>query len=888
MRRSNLLALLSLLYSLLVLSACKNSQSIQYEIPAKDAAAILNIFGGETGNMSEEDSSKYHPINDYRATRTIKNDLQHTRLEVRFDWAKQHLIGQATIDIKPHFYDVEQVVLDAKGMQIHRVALVNPMGKGDQDLAYTYPDSMRLLIQLDRSYSRNESYRLFIDYTAQPNDLPKNVFDEVLGEKGLYFINPDGTETDKPQQIWTQGETESNSIWFPTIDHPTQNSSQEILITVEDRFKTLSNGKLVSSSKNGDGTRTDHWHQKLPHTPYLFMLAVGEYAIVTDEWNGISMSYYVEPEYEEHARAIFGTTPAMMQFFSELLDYPYPWDKYDQVIVRDYTSGAMENTGAVVFGEFAQQTTRELLDGNDEETISHEIIHQWFGNIVTCESWSHLSLNESFATYGEYLWYEHAYGKQRADEHLNEMLQDYLLSTIDPTEEHPIRFFYEHRDDLFDAISYSKGGCVLHMLRNYLGDEAFFEGVRHYLKENEFSSAEIHDLRIAFEDISGEDLNWFFNQWFMKGGHPELAVTYGYNTNTKEAIVEVEQLQDVANSSLFLLPLSLAIYTEDAVQIEQIVVDKRKQEFRFPVSEKVILMSLDPDRVLVGTISDNKTLEQYNIQLERSSNYSEQLDAMSQIAQQQLRSEKNISSNIAKKLKSESAGLRIAAIEQYAPNKWASDTDFIEQLKNIAFNDSEAPVREAAVEKLAELKSKALSPTFQTIYEQDQSYHVMNEALIGMAGIDEKKSLALASEAVDIPQLQYGVLDIYASYGDSSHDAYFQKVIKDPNSSHWKALETYGIFLARQDMSTLKNALPLFEDKALNSNKTWIKFRAMRSLNSLADEIALERTQSSDKTMIGQLEEKEMLIRKMMKSIAERNTDPKMAVSFNKMGGIGE
>ena len=213
----------------------------------------------------------------------------------------------------------------------------------------------------------------------------------ITSDKGLYFINPKGEDPNVMPQIWTQGETEASSVWFPTIDAPNVKTTQEMFITVKDKYTTLSNGKFLGSTKNENGTRTDHWKQDLPHAPYLFMMTVGEFKVIKDSYtrkNGEKMpvNYYVEKEWESSAQAIFGETPAMIKYFSELLDLEFPWDKYHQVVVRDYVSGAMENTGAVIFGDYAYKTERELLDENDQSTIAHELFHHWFGDLVTAES----------------------------------------------------------------------------------------------------------------------------------------------------------------------------------------------------------------------------------------------------------------------------------------------------------------------------------------------------------------------------------------------------------------------------------------------------------------------------------------------------------------------
>ncbi|HLZ88427.1 MAG TPA: M1 family aminopeptidase, partial [Puia sp.] len=335
----------------------------------------------------------------YRATATRYDDLIHTKLEVKFDYDKSYMYGKAWVTLKPHFYPTDTVALDAKGMDIHSVAIERE-GK-TSPLKYDY-DGMVLRVHLDKVYRYTEKYTLFIDYTAKPNELKVKGSAAITDAKGLYFINPKGEDKNKPTQIWTQGETEANSVWFPTIDKPNQKTTEEIYMTVPSKYVTLSNGLMVGQKENGDGTRTDHWKMDLPHASYLFFMGVGDYAIVKDSYKGKDVNYYVEKQYAPVARRIFGNTPEMIAFYSRITGIDYAWPKYDQIVGRDYVSGAMENTTCTLHGEAAQQDARELTDGNGwEDVIAHELFHQWFGDLVTTESWSNITLNESFADYSE-------------------------------------------------------------------------------------------------------------------------------------------------------------------------------------------------------------------------------------------------------------------------------------------------------------------------------------------------------------------------------------------------------------------------------------------------------------------------------------------------------
>ena len=433
--------------------------------------------------ITEEENTVENTEKIYRSTAKQTFDLLHTKLDVKFNWELQQVYGKATLTVKPYFYPIDTIILDAVNFDIHDIRLL-----GETNIPGYQYDGEKIKITLPRKYTRQEKIQLYIDYTAKPEESNDQNGEAISSDKGLFFINPQGEVKNKPRQIWTQGETENNKKWFPTFDKPNERCSQEIFITVEDQYITLSNGKLISSAKNADGTRTDYWRQDLPHAPYLFMLAVGEFHEEKAYWNDIPLHYYVEKGFKKSASKIFNHTPEMMSFFSQKLQYPYPWDKYAQIVVRDFVSGAMENTSAVIFGEFVQKTDRELIDNDNDYIVAHELMHHWFGNLVTTEEWSNLTLNEGFANYAEYLWFEHKYGKERADYHRLTEMNGYF-SQVYSQGAHPlVHYYYGNKEDMFDAHSYNKGGLVLHMLRQYTGDEAFFTALNKYLKDNAFSA----------------------------------------------------------------------------------------------------------------------------------------------------------------------------------------------------------------------------------------------------------------------------------------------------------------------------------------------------------------------------------------------------------------
>jgi aminopeptidase N len=489
----------------------------------------------------------------YRATPEVTHDLVHTKLECSFDFENAYLNGKVWITAKPHFYQSNKIKLDAKAMDIKEVAIVN--GTKKTKLNYEY-DAMEMDITLDRVYKNTEKFTLYIDYIAKPDEYNAPGSAAISGAKGLYFINPRGEEPNKATSVWTQGETEGTSVWCPTIDDPAQKTTNEFYITVPQKYVSLSNGLKLSEKKNTNGTRTDYWKMDLPHAPYLFFMGAGEFSIIKDKaYKGKEVSYYVEKDQAKYAMGVFGNTPEMIKFFSEKLGVDYPWQKYSQIVARDYVSGAMENTTAVIHQETAYQDDRELADGNSwEETIAHELFHHWFGDLVTAESWSNLTVNESFANYSEYLWDEYKYGKDYADAHNYSDMQGYMFGPGN-TEKHLVRFHYKDEMEMFDGVSYNKGGRILHMLRNYLGDDAFFKSLQNYLNTNKFKAGEAHQLRLAFEEVSGKDLSWFFNQWYFGAGHPKLEISSNYTLSKEEQTVTIAQTQK--GDKVFQLPIQI-------------------------------------------------------------------------------------------------------------------------------------------------------------------------------------------------------------------------------------------------------------------------------------------------------------------------------------------
>ncbi|MGI8892154.1 MAG: M1 family aminopeptidase [Bacteroidia bacterium] len=810
--------IINVLIFILFIGACKTTQKTD------QAAQVVDLPVLEINPPNEE----------YRGSRTHVTDLLHTTLELNFDWSKKHVLGKATITAKPYFYPNSIVQLDAKGFDIHEVALIK---RGDkQILEYTY-ENWLINIKLDREYKRDEEFTIFIDYTAKPDELPQGGGSEAIsGDKGLYFINADGSDPNKPRQIWTQGETEASSAWYPTFDSPNERMTQEIILTVDTIFETLSNGVLISSNVNSNGTRTDRWKQELPHAPYLFMIAVGDFAIVKDTWRGKPVNYYVEHKYEPYAKQIFNNTPEMIEFFSTVLDYEYPWDKYSQIVVRDYVSGAMENTGAVIYGEFVQKTSREMLDEDYEDIVAHELLHHWFGNIVTTESWANLPLNESFATYGEYMWNEYKYGRDAADYAANAMLNQYLQEAK-MKRVNLIRYYYEDKEDMFDSHSYQKGGRILHILRKTVGDSAFYKSLNLYLVQNEFKPVEIHHLRLAFEEVTGQDLNWFFNQWFFNSGHPELDINYSYNNNT--ATVSVTQKQDLSGTPLYKLPVTVDIYSNGQKERHNIVIDQQQQTFNFPVSNKPSLINFDAEKMLLAVKTENKSIEEYVFQFNNAKLYLDRLEALQEIGNK-YEAGSPAAETVMKALNDPFWHIRQSAIKYSEVLAKKADVSLKNVLLNMASNDHKSAVRVSAIKQLSKYyKEEELKEVYKN-HLNDSSYAVIAAALNSIVSLNKQEGMLIAAQFQEEENttILNALASIYAETGDAQyHNFYLSAVEKMNGVEKDNAIQTYSVYLTNSSEIILDRGVLVLEKIARNDTPWWIRLAAVQALGNLSEHL---------------------------------------------------
>jgi len=439
-----------------------------------------------------------------------------------------------------------------------------------------------LAIRLDRAYAAGEAVTIRIDYAASPR-------------AGFWFVRPDRAYPARLAQGWSQGQAEDSAFWFPVLDHPNDKFTTEIKVTADSSLRTVANGKLVSRKTRGSRT-TWTWQLDTPQPAYLVSLAVAPYEETRAKAAGVPLRFYAFPGQARAARRLYGRTGDMMKVFSNLFG-PYPYREYSQIVVSEFTWGGMENTGATTLTEKALTDDRAALDISYEGLVAHELAHQWWGDLATCRGWMHNWLNESWATFSENLYDEVAHGEDFATWDRIQKTTQYMTQDFAQYRRPIVADGYEIPMDLFDRHAYEKGSLVLTMLRDELGDEAFFRGARTYLARHAFGFADTHEFRRALEDASGRDLSWFFDQWVFKAGYPQIGAHW--RADGGGLALTLTQSQDTSSSGpeatpVFRVRLEVFVHGSRGVRRSVVVMEKARQTFVLPCAGRPLRVAIDP------------------------------------------------------------------------------------------------------------------------------------------------------------------------------------------------------------------------------------------------------------------------------------------------------
>jgi len=513
-------------------------------------------------------------------------DAQNYTIRASFDASQKKVFGDTTVSLKPLKPGFSVVELDAIDLTFESVKLE----ASGTDLQYR-TDKGKVFVTLDKGYGPDDLISIRFKYSAKP-------------DKGVYFVGAE-TANDKfrhSAQIWSQGEAEEARHWFPSFDFPSDKATSEEYLTVDKGETVVGNGEFLGKVENADGTETWHYKMPVPHSTYLVSFVIGNYLKVEDRYRDIPLSFYVYPEMEATARHAFGDTKRMIGVYEELTGVPFPYNKYDQTIVAEFQFGGMENITATTMAdtEIFLADVDLFREGIVVDLVSHELAHSWFGDLVTCRNWAELWLNEGFATYMEAAYREKVNGR---DDYINAIKSDvkeFLLDDV--VNQNRYGLFNQTAGDtgsLFDSagVTYHKGGAVLHTLREQVGNDNFWRALNVYLNRFKYANVESTDLRKVMEEVSGQDLAWFFDQWVYGIGAPHLDVRQAYSPRTGKLRLTVTQTQKPATDvpAAFRLPMDVEITTSKGTTTQKIDITKRVETFTLKVAARPTEMKLDPE-----------------------------------------------------------------------------------------------------------------------------------------------------------------------------------------------------------------------------------------------------------------------------------------------------
>ncbi len=651
--------------------------------------------------------------------------LEHVKVQLRVHIFEKRIEGIATLRLKSNKDGLKYIDLDAVDMTIHWVKREGTI------LDYSY-DGEKLVIYLDQPLKIDEIVEVSISYEAKP-------------KKGLYFVLPDKYYPDRVPQVWSQGETEDNRYWIPLYDYPNVKCTSELIVTVPKEFTVISNGKLLEVKEEGEW-KTWHWLMDKPHTPYLIALAIGLFDVKEDEVDGIPLQYYVPRGRKDDIERTFARTPDIIRFFSEYLDFRYPWDKYTQVCVSEFIYGGMENTTLTILTDLTLHDEKAHMDFESEPLVAHEAVHQWFGDLVTTKDWANIWINESFATYLQSLYTRHWKGK---DEFVYELLRD--LDTY--LREYNMRYsrpivtrVYKYSSEVFDAHSYPKGALVLHTLNSIVGEETFRKILKTFLERYQFKNADTEDFRKIVEEVTRKDFEWFFDQFVYNAGHPVLSISYSYDPEAKALKITIKQTQKDDCWDEYRLPLETEIATKNGKITRTFWIEKKEQIFYIPLEEKPEKVCFDPEFKIFAVLRIEQGLEQWINQLKCEHVYCRLLAAR---ALAKFKSSKAIEA------------LKQAVLEDpfWGVSAEAADTlgkiggeEALNALIEVEQKVTHPKIRRAIARALGNFKEERAAEVLVKILTNDEeSYYVRSEAATSLGKTKWEKGFDYLVKALEVP-----------------------------------------------------------------------------------------------------------------------------------------
>ena len=697
-------------------------------------------------------------------------DVIHTVLDISFDFQRQRVLGTALHRVKVVSDQLREVWLDALDMEFQSVSVKKNDASPQPANIQVEEGGVRIL--LPEAVLQNEIVEVSVTYIAHPTRNGKNL--------GLVFVDPLDMDPAKPTQIWTLGQPEDNQYWFPAWDYPNDRMTVELSLTVPQKFTTIANGELLNQAPISGNLRKDTWVLERPHVSYLTGFAVGEYAVETEAYvrndgSSVPLAYFVEPKHASNAILTFGETDQMMRFFEENLGVRYPWPNYKQVSVHDFTARGMENTSASIMYEALQHDERAHLDYTGRDLITHELAHQWFGNLVTSRNWANLPLNEGFASYAERLYLESQYGLAVAQKHTLEDRAIYLEEA--KSLQRPVIWYgYDDPNTLYDRHTYQKAALVLHQLRYEMGDALWWQGVRRYLRENAYREVVLEDFRTAMEQAAGVSLGGFFNQWYSRPGHPELLVEHSYDRNRGFYEIHVTQLQDSLRIGNFAFNVDIEVNVVGAQPwTQRYRVASRDTTFRFGIAGTISFVRFDAGDWLLAEVTSVKDLSEWMNQMRLDDEMASRYDAVQAI--NQFERSDQVKFILLETLEREKDSyVRSAIVEGLS--SYSDENDVRDALLRRVQSDEDSAVRLSALRAMSGVNDLVFLNALKSALN-DQSYVVVAEAVKFYAGSYRGDVVPAIRHLFNVESWQYlvelAVIDAYGSLAALEGIPYLQK-----------------------------------------------------------------------------------------------------------------
>ncbi|MEJ0088803.1 MAG: M1 family metallopeptidase [Limisphaerales bacterium] len=519
-------------------------------------------------------------VRQYAPDREVQ--MIHLALDVTPDFKQRTVEGKAVITFQPLLKPVREIKLDAVDLNVHAITSMEKI-QGYQVTAD------KLVITFATNIPTGKEASVTITYQAEPKD-------------GLYFRTPEMGYKDGDTHVFSQGEQIEARNWYPCFDSPNEKFTSELTCHVPEGMTVISNGRLVSTEKDpATGLVAFHWSEEKPHANYLVTLSAGYFKEIEDRYKNVPLAFYTPASEIQYATNSFRDTKDIMGFFEEEIGVPYAWGKYDQVCVNDFMYGGMENTSATTLTDGTLFTDASENIHDSDSLVSHEMAHQWFGDLVTCKDWSHAWLNEGFATYYETLYNGHKNGRDAMNYELYERAQTITSRTnLEPI----VHRDFTDADEMFGYLSYQKGSWVLHMLRAELGPDVYRRCIKTYLERHQYGSVVTEDLRKVIEELTGRSYDQFFDQWVYHAHFPELEVSYDWDEEAGLAKVSISQVQTVSQDVLlFNFPLTIRFKGRFGTNDQTIQITKAEEDFSFPLPSAPETVRIDPDYTLLAKIS---------------------------------------------------------------------------------------------------------------------------------------------------------------------------------------------------------------------------------------------------------------------------------------------